>query len=67
MGNIIIFEHEGKEKIKRISEIKDGKLFVLGDHSEASTDSRSFGWIETDAVIAKLLWPRAPKDLAEES
>lgn len=67
VGNIIIFKHAGKEKIKRISKIEDDKLFVLGDHSEASTDSRSYGWIMTEDVIAKVIWPHAPKDRAEEA
>ncbi|MBA3758019.1 hypothetical protein H0X10_00075 [Candidatus Saccharibacteria bacterium] len=65
IGDTIIFFHEGKEKIKRISEVKNTKLFVLGDHAEASTDSRTFGWIEQSTVIAKLIWPHAPKSRAE--
>lgn len=64
-GDTIIFLHEGKEKIKRISEIKDNELYVLGDHPEASKDSRHFGWISSDIVIAKLFWPHAPKSRAE--
>ncbi len=65
VGSVVIFEHDNKEKIKRISEIKDGKLYLLGDHPEASTDSRNFGWIETDVVVAKVIWPRVPKSLIE--
>lgn len=64
-GDTVIFVHEGKEKIKRISEIKDGKLYVLGDHPEASKDSRHFGWIDIGTVCAKLFWPHAPKSRAE--
>jgi Signal peptidase, peptidase S26 len=64
-GNIVIFHHQDKEKIKRIDQINEGKLFLLGDHEEASTDSRHFGLLETDTVIAKILWPRAPKHRAE--
>jgi nickel-type superoxide dismutase maturation protease len=64
-GDTIIFFHDGREKIKRISEIKDTELFVLGDHPEASTDSRTFGWIDKNTVIAKLFWPHAPKSRAE--
>jgi signal peptidase S26 family len=64
-GDIVIFIHEGKEKIKRIGELDDGRIFLLGDHAEASTDSRHFGWLDADAVVAKLIWPRAPKHRAE--
>lgn len=64
-GEIVMFLHEGKEKIKRISDIRDDEIFVLGDHAEASKDSRQFGWIKKDTVIAKLFWPHAPKSRAE--
>ncbi|MCA9332956.1 hypothetical protein KDA00_03715 [Candidatus Saccharibacteria bacterium] len=60
-GNVIVFEHQGKEKIKRIEKIVDQKLYVVGDHKDASTDSRAFGLIETDSVTAKVIWPRSNK------
>ena len=61
----VIFFHDGREKIKRISEIKDKKLFLLGDHQPASTDSRQFGWIDEDMVVARVFWPHAPRTRAE--
>lgn len=64
-GNIIVFTHEGKEKIKRVSEVKDSQVHVLGDHHVASTDSRHFGWLDMQHVTAKIIWPRAPKHRAE--
>lgn len=64
IGDVVIFLHEGKEKIKRISELNDGTMFVLGDHPETSTDSRQFGWLGRETIIAKIFWPHAPKDRA---
>jgi hypothetical protein len=64
-GDTVIFLHENREKIKRISEIKNDELFVLGDHPESSTDSRHFGSIKRDTVLAKVIWPHAPKSRAE--
>lgn len=58
-GNVVVIIHEGKEKIKRIDQIKDHEIFVIGDHQDASTDSRHFGWLNYDAVQAKIIWPRA--------
>ena len=64
-GDTVIFVHQGREKIKRVSEVKKEELFLLGDHAEASTDSRQFGWIPLNTVIAKVIWPHAPKTRAE--
>ncbi len=64
VGSVVIFVHDNKEKIKRVSEIKVNEIYVLGDHSETSIDSRQFGWILKEQVYAKVFWPRAPKDRA---
>lgn len=46
--------------IKRISLTDPLKgVYVVGDNAQASTDSRSFGWLQPDEVIAKVIWPRA--------
>jgi hypothetical protein len=65
-GDIVIFWHHDKEKIKRIDKIEGSKVYVLGDHEPASTDSRHFGWLDRSTIIAKLIWPRAPKHRAEQ-
>ena len=58
-GYVVVIVHEGKEKIKRIGEIKDDKVFVVGDHPDASTDSRQFGWLNQEVIKAVIVWPRA--------
>ncbi|MDZ7786092.1 MAG: S26 family signal peptidase [Candidatus Saccharibacteria bacterium] len=58
-GDVVIFEHKGLEKIKRISMIKAEKLRVTGDNAVQSTDSRTFGFIPRSSVVAKVVWPRA--------
>ncbi|HEY1835444.1 MAG TPA: S26 family signal peptidase [Candidatus Saccharimonadales bacterium] len=57
--DVVIIRHDGLEKIKRIRQINDERLFVVGDNEAASTDSRDFGWLEYAAVQAKVIWPRA--------
>ena len=64
-GDVVIFLHDNKEKIKRIERLMDGQMYVTGDHEDSSTDSRHFGWLDVDAVIAKVVWPHAPKHRAE--
>ena len=59
-GQVVILEHHGKEKIKRIERIdeQNGHLFVVGDNLQASSDSRHFGWIAQKSVRGRVFWPR---------
>ena len=59
-GQVVILEHNGKEKIKRIERIdpEKGQLYVIGDNLSASSDSRHFGWITQKAVRGRVFWPR---------
>lgn len=66
-GDIVIFVHDGKEKIKRIQELRGGEMYVLGDHPDASTDSRHFGWIYTESVKAKVIYPRNLLPVTDEN
>jgi phage repressor protein C with HTH and peptisase S24 domain len=58
-NDLVLFEHEGMDKIKRIHKIDDNKLFVVGDNTEVSKDSRVFGWIPISLVKGRVIWPRA--------
>jgi phage repressor protein C with HTH and peptisase S24 domain len=57
-GDIVIIHHNGLEKIKRIQKMRPGLVFVVGDNSARSTDSRTFGWLSVSAVRARIIWPR---------
>lgn len=58
---VVVIEHNGKEKIKRIQDTREGEIYVVGDHEETSTDSRHFGWIPKDTVLARVIWPRTKR------
>ena len=59
-GQVVIINHQGREKIKRIERIdpNNDQLFLIGDNLEASSDSRHFGWLPLAAVRGQVIWPR---------
>lgn len=65
-GQIVIISHDGKEKVKRVERVNDDmrQVFVIGDNLASSTDSRHFGWLSYDNVIAKVILPN--KNLHKE-
>ncbi len=58
-GNVVVFRHNGLEKIKRVAKVDDDKVYLLGDNPDHSTDSRQFGWISKKEIMAKVIWPSA--------
>lgn len=56
---IVVVRHDGLDKIKRIQKVSGARVFVVGDNTRQSLDSRSFGWLPMSAVVAKVVWPRA--------
>lgn len=57
-GAVVVFVHDGMEKIKRVQAIEDGRVYVVGDNLALSTDSRDFGWLDRSAIVARVCWPR---------
>jgi len=57
-GSVVIFSHDGFEKIKRIRRIDGAYYYLLGDNECASTDSRQFGWVSRNRITALVIWPR---------
>lgn len=58
VGDIVVTHHAGRDKIKRVADVREGGVYVLGDNLLGSTDSRHFGWLPSTAVSGKVVWPR---------
>ncbi len=46
---------DGRLIMKRIAKIENNKYYVLGDNPKQSTDSRTFGWLEKENIVAKVI------------
>lgn len=57
-GNTVILQSPSNNRliIKRIKEIRGNEYFVIGDNQKESTDSREFGWIKRNLVVAKVVY-----------
>ena len=58
--NLCVNNKEGQEQqvelmIKRIQNIEDGRLTVVGDNAETSFDSRQIGVIHLEDIIGKVI------------
>lgn len=60
-GDVVVIRHGGLEKIKRVQQVCQDRVYVVGDNQEHSTDSRSFGWLHVSAVVGKVIWPRVSR------
>ncbi|HSE61898.1 MAG TPA: S26 family signal peptidase [Candidatus Saccharimonadales bacterium] len=68
VGDVVIVRHHHLELIKRISQIEDGRVYLLGDNPMESTDSRHYGWLPL-ASVQGIVWggyqPANPIPVAE--
>lgn len=60
VGDIVMVRHNGREKIKRLHDHdkQHAQVYLLGDNPAHSTDSRSFGWLDQQTLMGKVIWPR---------
>ena len=59
LSDVVIFDHLGNEKIKRLACLCAEGYYVVGDNLEHSEDSRSFGAVSPQHIKAVVFWPKA--------
>jgi phage repressor protein C with HTH and peptisase S24 domain len=60
-GQVVVAIVEGREVIKRIAKIDRHKVYLQGDNSQESTDSRAYGPIVDTLIKGVVFWPRVSK------
>lgn len=55
VGDVVVVWQGGLEKVKRVQQVREDYVYVVGDNQAHSTDSRSFGWLPVSAVVAKVI------------
>ncbi len=58
VNDVVVFRHGSIEKLKRIRKIDAHGIYVLGDNTVASTDSRQFGTVAPTSVVGVVIWPK---------
>lgn len=63
VGDIVLIDFKERIDIKRVVKIEDDRVYVEGDNSAVSIDSRQYGPVKNSRILAKVLF-RIPKILS---
>src|ERR1700733_3755010 len=54
-GDLLIVQYKDKMLVKRLAKMSSDKLYIVGDNTASSSDSRTFGWLPKDSYIATVI------------
>lgn len=63
IGEVVVMRHPRKSNadiIKRVRDVQDNSLFVVGDNAAHSTDSRFFGAVKHTDIIGRVIGVARP-------
>ena len=61
IGDVVIVRHHHLELIKRVSQLDDDRVYLLGDNPVESTDSRHYGWLPMASVLGVVVGGYSPE------
>jgi nickel-type superoxide dismutase maturation protease len=56
-GDVVLIRHPREHHlvtVKRLAAVQGNELYVVGDNSAASTDSRSYGWVPMENLMGRI-------------
>lgn len=58
IGDVVVAIMNRREVVKRIVYMDGNKVFLVGDNTQASTDSRTHGWILDRDIVGRVVGSR---------
>jgi phage repressor protein C with HTH and peptisase S24 domain len=55
-GDVVLVDFETRVDIKRVKKVELDQVFIEGDNQAVSVDSRQYGSVKRDRVIAKVIY-----------
>ncbi len=60
VGDVVLVDFKDRIDIKRVKQISGDQVFIEGDNTAVSVDSRQYGAVKNTRVIAKVIY-RLPR------
>jgi nickel-type superoxide dismutase maturation protease len=57
-NDVVVAHVKRREVIKRIEKINEGKVYLVGDNKDSSTDSREYGFVADRYIEGRVIWPK---------
>jgi len=59
IDDIVIVDHEGREKIKLLTKIKDDQVYLTSGNRKKKQSIQDLGFVNIKSVKARVIWPRS--------
>jgi phage repressor protein C with HTH and peptisase S24 domain len=56
IGDVVVATIDDKEVIKRVDQLTDKKVYLIGDNQASSTDSRTYGYISKQSIVGVVIF-----------
>ncbi len=61
VGDIVVFKKDNQELVKRVTSVSSSGVFLTGDNQKDSLDSKAFGEVSRNAIVAKVIFKKTKR------